>query len=430
MMADALQTNEPPAPPYRAIELANDPAKIAGELKQLTPQQRVEVDHGLANAKRFRELYKNGKATVETTGKLMLWSFLSRRMSPYIQESMFLDTVKHIGPWISLAAQGKFDDAALKQYHQWSRKVAPAGSGQPGAQTNDNLNAFGTYFLKRMSEKLPDGKTKLQTLHDAFASDKTGPEVRRLFALIGEGSGIDNKVVSFSMLVSGRDDVMILDRVQVRNMWDDGRFKNRNIYDGQILGPDGKPIEKTKGFADWTAGPGGILLHESIERGMKQALPQAYAMDGRPEQSSLGRYHWESWVMKGQQEASHGTIGGILREAEGRKNPYGGLMAKEGRYYEVSYGSRYGRDSKDRPYVLYSDSAGNDYSMAPKDSKDFYHAIVDPANGIMPESLSYKERKEDYGDKPWWEHPAVNRDKLDELVRKFGKPVKTRGSKK
>ena len=32
--------------------------------------------------------------------------------------------------------------------------------------------------------------------------------------------------------VAGRDDVLVMDRIQGRHLWDDGRFEGANIYDG------------------------------------------------------------------------------------------------------------------------------------------------------------------------------------------------------
>lgn len=443
MMADALQSGDVPAPPYRGIELANDPEKLAGELARLTPQQLAEANHGLENAKRFRALYTSGQATAATTAKLMLWSFLSRGVSPYIQESMFLDAVKHIGPWAEKAAADKFTDDDMGAYRAWSETVAPKGSGMPGNQSTHNLNAFGESFLRGMSEPGHSGKSKLQELHDAVASDKTGPEVRRQFAGMSEGVGIDNKVISFALLVSGRDDVMVLDRVQVRNHWDDGRFSHINLYDGTVAGED--PDEKEAGAEDdeaaapprkagkiggmstWTAGAKGILLHEALERGLGGILAQAYAKLGRPQDASMGRYHWESWVLAGQQEASHGTIDGILREAEGHADPYGGLTAKEGRYYQYSYGHRYGRDGNGLPFVLYSDSQGRDYKMTPRAAKELTKATANPKSGIIRNPVPFKQRRKLYGDRPWQEYSDVDHGKLDRHIATLGVPVSPQG---
>jgi hypothetical protein len=43
---------------------------------------------------------------LQTTGKLILWSFLSRGVSPYVQEAMFLDAVRGIEPFVRASAAG------------------------------------------------------------------------------------------------------------------------------------------------------------------------------------------------------------------------------------------------------------------------------------------------------------------------------------
>lgn len=130
------------------------------------------------------------------------------------------------------AAAGELD---IDTYLAWADTIAPKGSGRPGAGSKHNLNAFGKDFLTKMSQDIGDGtgRSRLQALHDMMSDlNMTGKEVRRQFAQFGQGVGIDNKVVSFTLLVAGYTDVMILDRVQIRQLWDDGRFQDRNLYDG------------------------------------------------------------------------------------------------------------------------------------------------------------------------------------------------------
>ena len=62
--------------------------------------------------------------SVLRTGKLFLWSFLSRGRSPYIQESMFIDAFKGIDEWIEKAAKGPLADKDLADYETWARSVA------------------------------------------------------------------------------------------------------------------------------------------------------------------------------------------------------------------------------------------------------------------------------------------------------------------
>ena len=233
--AEAFGSNDVPVAPRNLIrQLSNNGAGIVSQLRSLTPGQISDASSGFANGKEFRELYEAGKVPVETTGKLMLWSFLSRGVSPYVQESMFLDAVRGIEPFVRASANGDFGPNKQAEYAKWAEEISRRnGDAAPGNGTTHNLNAFGKLFLARMSERMPDGRTKLQYLHDMFSDKKmTAKEIRREFVKIGQGVGIDNKVISFTMLVIGHTDVVVLDRVQMKNVFDDGSFANYNLYDG------------------------------------------------------------------------------------------------------------------------------------------------------------------------------------------------------
>ena len=197
-----------------------------------------------------------------TTGKPLLWSFLSRGVSPYVRESLFIDSVAGITPWVKLASDGKFNADALERYSQWADGIAGQASGKPGPGAKHNLIAFGRDFLTKMSQPEPDGRTKLRKLHDLIANfDNSGPMIRREFLRIGESAGIDKKVISFTRLVSGRKDVMVLDRVQIKGLWDDGRFAERNLYDGWEAEPADKSVISGSKLSDLFFGARSVLAH-------------------------------------------------------------------------------------------------------------------------------------------------------------------------
>jgi hypothetical protein len=111
-----------------------------------------------------------------------LWSFLSRGVSPYTQEGLFIDAFPGINGWIKKAADGKFTEADLPAYKEWAATTAPKGSGQPGASAAHNLNAFGTNFLLKMGERGEDGISHLQRIHDMMSDpNMTGQQIRREF---------------------------------------------------------------------------------------------------------------------------------------------------------------------------------------------------------------------------------------------------------
>jgi hypothetical protein len=414
MMADALGSNDVPVAPYALIRDLKD-GTAAKTIRSLTPGQIADADHGFRNARQMKELYTAGATTPSDTGALFAWGFLSRGVSPYTQEGMFIDAFNGIGKWIDDAASGRFNEAA---YLRWAETVSPKGSGQPGSGASHNLNAFGTHFLKKMSMPVRPGanQTKLEYLHQMMADpDMTGQQIRREFARIGSGVGIDNKVVSFALLVSGRDDVMVLDRVQMRKLWNDGRFDNLNLYDG--FKQDSKTVTGSA-LSSITYGVRGLLIYEAIERELQKRLRDIYAGSGRENQASIGRYHWETWVAQSQQEASHGTLDAITRRIQGDPRPMAGVTAKEGEYGAYSYGARYGIEDGER-FIEYPVPGGGTYRMSPSEFGQFREAIKKPGNGVVPSRFKVS----DAGDQPWYYQDSIDLGRLDAVASQFGRRI-------
>ena len=412
MMADAYGVQDVPIAPYRFIEEINGQGSI-DNLARLTPGQIADADHGFENAAAFREAYTSGKLSVETTAKLFLWSFLSRGVSPYTQEGLFIDAFPGIDPWIAQAAAGNLD---VEAFAEWAKTVAPKGSGQPGAGATHNLNAFGRDFLVKMSQDVGDGtgRSRLQYIHDLMADpNSTGQQVRREFAAVGEGVGIDNKVVSFTLLVAGFDDVLVLDRVQFRQMYNDGRFDGVNLYDG-FKTEDGKAVTGS-GLAKQGDGARGILIYEAMERAVSARIDEIYTALGREGQGSVGRYHWETWVADSQQEASHGSLGAILPAALGDKTAIHKVAAKQGEYGSYAYGARYGVDGSGISYFTYPTPTGKVWLFTVEQFVEFQQEVKKAANKVVPTKFKVTEA----GNAPWYQRPEVNRDALDQLAERI-----------
>jgi hypothetical protein len=420
MMAYALGSDEVPVPPYAFIRDLNGTGSI-DKLRTLTQGQIDDATAGFDNAREFRRAYTAGELSVETTGKLFMWSFLSRGVSPYTQEALFIDSFNGANEWIAKAARGEFTQADFPEYEAWAKSVAPKGSGQPGAGATHNLNAFGQDFLFKMSKIGKDGKSHLQRLHDMMSDpNQTGKQIRREFATFGEGVGIDNKVVSFTLLVAGFNDVMVLDRVQIRQLWDDGKFAGVNLYDGvtenkEVTGKDGvtkmKPVKIAgSSLNNLAEGVRGILVYEAIERGLESKIGQIYTDLGRPQDASIGRYHWETWVADSQQEAAHGSLGAILADAKGDDQAIAKVHAKQGEYGAYEYGALYNRDVTSTPWFGYETPTGNNYSFSVPAFRAFLEDIKRPATGVVPKKFKVTES----GNAPWYTRPEVNQQRLDE----------------
>ena len=100
MMSMAMNSDDVPVPPYKLIRNIRTGGDIQ-MLKALTDGQIRDADHGFRNAAEFRKKYTSGEVSVQHTAKLFLWSFLSRGITPYAQEAMFIDTFKGIDTFIN-----------------------------------------------------------------------------------------------------------------------------------------------------------------------------------------------------------------------------------------------------------------------------------------------------------------------------------------
>ena len=412
MTAHAFATNDVPVPPYAFIrDLNGDGA--AEKLRSLSPGQVSDARKGLAQAQELRRMYLDDEMTPSGTAKLFLWSFLSRGVSPYVQESLFIDAFPGIKPWVDKAAAGNFTEADFAPYEAWAKSAAPKGSGQPGAGATHNLNAYGRRWLFEMGKKMPDGRSKLQYIHDMLADpEKTGAEIRREYARIGQGAGIDNKVVSFTLLVAGYKDLMVLDRVQMRQLWDDGRFSDRNLYDGRN-DADGNRITGS-GINELSNGARGLLYYEAIERALSEKIDSIYADVGRPDDASIGQYHWESWVSFSKQEAGHGTLGAVLSEAKGEPNAIEDVRAKEGEYGAFAYGAKYGTRNG-VPQFTYRVMNGPRHTFSVPAFREFLDAIKRPSNKVVPTNFKVSEA----GNAPWYMKEGVSRARLNALAEKY-----------
>ena len=416
MLAYAFKSDEVVIPPYAFIKEMNSSGAV-DLLKKLSQGQIDDANHGFENAREYYDLYTTGQMDVTDTGKLLLWSFLSKGVSPYVQESMFIDAFNGIDPFVKLAGEGKFTKDTLDQYYAWASTLAGKGSGKPGAGTMHNLNGFGRDFLLKMNQVGEDGRTHLQRLHDLMSDPtKSGRDIRREFHTFAEGVGIDNKVLSFTLLVTGRTDVMVLDRVQFRHLWDDGRFQGRNLYDGYKV--DGKPVAGSN-LSALGDGARGLLIYEAIERSLEQRIDNIYTALGRPQDASVGRYHWETWVADSAQEASHGSIDAVKRQVKGETNPLEGVTAKEGQYDTRQYGARYGLDANGMPFFRYADSTGKEYNFDVASFRTMLDEMAKRSSGVTANDFKITDKR--YEGQPWYTRPDVNRQALDALVQRYGR---------
>ena len=395
---DLTGKSETLAPPYGLIRLYNDMDSWVETHAKLTPEQLDAANRGLATAERMGALYASGDATPNATAKLLLWGLMSRRQTASGQEAGFVDLMTGstaVSDLAQKALDGDVSDADVKAWVKQVGKLIPDGSFGRGAISN--ANDFGK-LMQKLAEPHSDGQSKLQRIHDIMAdSDMSTQEVRRQFQSTVQGSGIDNKVFSFAQLMIGRDDVVILDRIQLNSMWDSDRY-GKNIY---------------ADLADEFSGLRGSARYEAIENSLNTKLKQLYTKLGRPEDASIGRYHWESWVRDSGQIVAHPTMQGLEKDILGKNNPYAFIGAPEGKGDMYRSAAIYARDDKGTPYYVYPKSSGTMYKFSKESFRKFLDEIPKTKNGIVPKDFKVSEF--DKGT-PWYEAEGVSRQKLDELV--------------
>ena len=418
MMANVYNSNEVPIPPNWLISNVNDMKKWSSWFGSMSKNQIDEADRGFAVVDKFRNIYQNGTANADTTGTLMFWAMLSRRASAYPHESGFLDLAEAMQPLIQKAVRGEYTQADIDTGLKMISQTIPAGS--PGNMVTSNANDFLRTFLPKMGEKLPDGRTKLQALHDMVANPQmTGPQIRRDFYSLAEGVGIKNKVLSFALLVSGREDVMVLDRIQINRLFAGGD----KIYDDVAHLFDGGP---------------GLATYEALERSLALRVQDLYKEVGRADKASIGRYHWESWVLSSGQEVAHPTLETIVKKAEGANLPFANVPVKEGRTHERAFGITYERTPEGGNRFVYETAGGDKVAMTKNNLDEMFNHVMEKKNGVIPDNFPgvkffSKDTLPDgtpnkYFGKPWYTWPGVNRELIDDFAAAVGTNIPDSGS--
>ena len=433
--SDALGTDFSIIPPYQAIKYVNDPDLLYQVMSRMSPSQIRLASDGFKIADEIAQKYATKAASVEDTAELFLWGILSRMKSAFPHESAFIDAVTHADgngktfrAFVSdfVAGRGDVDD-----FLRWAGEVYPKAS--PGRAASENLNAFAKTFLPKMTTPMADGRMPLQVLHDAISDpNMTGRQIRREFYKVAEGVGIDNKVLSFILLLTGRNDVMVFDRIQFNHLFNDGRFGDFNVYQGMTLPKadrQGNPVMKASGAPDLVMAPGssiqeagssaqGLVLYEAVEDALTKVLPDVYAKLGRPFRG-MGQFHWESWVLTSGQEVGHGSLSYFPAKMSGAATPTAGARAIEGRYHKYQYGAQYGRNAAGEAIVDFKLPNGTTVQFTPETFNQFANTLNKPGEGVIPSGFNISQFEN--ATEAWVNDPRVNQEAIIRIADDFVK---------
>ncbi len=361
----------------------------------------------------------------------------------------------------SLRRKKIITDDEFRQLVGFHPALRVEGMGNPAAA---NLRAFGQNFLRQSSERLPEGQplvgrggntfdfggqTKLEAWHNILLNlDIDGQEARRLFHQIYQGSGIDNKVISFMLLAAGRKDVIVIDRIQANHFWGSAE----NMIGRKVLHKDGTPVDLYEGFgkpsssaafekwaknprpygtsrglADVLSGARGALLYEAIEDLLSANMSEAYRLAGREGQGSLGRFHWETWVINSGQEVGHDTLNVILKQAEGFDDPAVGAFVSEGKFAMRRYGMKYAVLPNGEQAMVVATKDGENYLFTPESWGQVITKLEKDGANVGPGldlprvvPRGWRLTNEKFENTPWYHRASVDRDNLDIVIRKFG----------
>ena len=408
MMSKTLNSKQIPAPPVWMIENANDMGKWSSWFSGLTKGQIDAASQGLSVQKKFKSAYEAG-ADAQLTGQLMLWSILSRRLSAFPHESGYKDLAVKAAPFIDKAARGEWSEADTAAWLNMVKETIPLDS--PGRGATSNANAFGKEFLAKMSAVDANGVSALQRLHNMISDpNMSSKEIRRAYYGLAEGTGIKNKILSFALLVSGRNDVVVLDRIQINRMWAGGE----KVYDDIMMQFDSSQ---------------GLAQYEALERSLLNRVGDLYAAVGRPEDASIGRYHWESWVLSSGQIVAHPTLESVVRAGGRLEDAPIGVPVAEGRFHNKLSGASYEKLPGGKSRYIYRTSDGTPYQFTKSELNDMLDKVLAKKSDIIPPDFprtkAGKGSVETFegGNKPWYEFEGVDRGKFDELIRQTGKEI-------
>jgi hypothetical protein len=419
---------------------------------------------GLALATRMLGKFRSGELGRADLAGLFAWGLLSRGVGAYYQEGAYL--ALHREGLLDRIEQVFAGAMTPQQLTEWGLAHL---ANSPGMSSSHNVMALGNQMEALMTPI--DGRPAIDLLLDDWKSGMTGPELRRrVFAIFTDDRPsiqIQNKVLSFIILVSGRPDVLVLDRIQFRHLWGGEEADEAvaalakqvakakkltiktygkgspeaalaeavssdpdNIYDSlPVIAQDGtfkfrtgkgKLLVETNGIFKAGNGLHGMSLYEALERALHEPVRRAY-VDNGISFPGIGAFHWDSWLVTSQQAISHPTLALIARENE---SPAVGVQ--QGKFNQIDYGVVYRRDGQYSRELL--TSPGEHVIFSSKQAKEFYTAAALRKALKSKITLSTDETGADRN-RPWTDDlTPEQRAKFDEYLLSFAERVAPTGT--
>ena len=432
-----------PVPPDNLIAYSTDGPALGQSIDEVLARQRKLAEEGLRESLKVRKLYADGTMKPNDTALYFAWGALSPRQSPYPQEAGFLHALDAgLDYWVDKTVAGRFTEKDVPAYLEWS---SAALKGTPGAQATSNLNAFARRVTPSgeispgflINAGLPveygpyKGMRTIDALHEIIADPNLSSiEARRRFQQINNGLGIDNKVFSFVLLVTGHHDTLVADRVRINDFWNAPELEKQGLAYTTNKQGEREPTRNLydNGLDDPWNGITGLGMYEAAEKALADRVKKAYADRGIKD-GTLGRWHWETWVSKSGQEVSHGSLGAIPKMAAGMTSPQAavGSSVRQGKYNDLSYGVRYERTPEGFRYN-WPKSDESTVALTPEQHTKLLETLRQMRDKPTAPGYTEKERAIQRGtktseakDAPWRELPGVNKAALDRLIERLSR---------
>ena len=266
---------------------------------------------------------REGQIPVEMTAAHMLWAVASIAAGPFAQEAGWIAAVNQPRTWELMfdSIDGKFNlsEAAWRKHiATFSRSgvmadITPEGglyagrTPYPGNSVTANLNS--------MHKMLKEWNGRWGQLNDIINNpDLTGPQMRdEFFSQKYGGAYLGPKILSFVLATLARDDMVIVDRWQLINLWKANLDRKTGGQPFRYQ-RDGTPVDTTNFYDTYVpllSGTQGLGVFKALEFGLDKVIDQNHDFlsqqmgDVPPSRFGL---HWTTWNMIKGEAVGHSSL--------------------------------------------------------------------------------------------------------------------------
>lgn len=326
----------PPATLHRWITEEGSFQKFFSDKVKEDPEYLQSALDGLASVMPNHDMAKQGKIPTIMTALHAMWGVMSISAAPVAQESGWIqlvndkDTLNYLYDSIDGTFDLSLDDWEL-HVSKFLKSVKDGGimadvldkKGRPvlGKDGKPKKRPFAgnsvTMNANSMHKVLKEFNGRWDQLNGIINNgDLTGSQMRDEFFKQGFGGAyLGNKILSFVLATVARDDLVIIDRWQLINLWSDYLDKKS---DGRPFRyeKDGTPVEKTNFYDTYVnllSGTEGLAVFKSIEVAMnklieknQQFLTEQLSSHGL--EPSIFALHWITWNMIKKEAVGHSSL--------------------------------------------------------------------------------------------------------------------------